>query len=455
MIGVLAAIPASAWLWSYTVDDALITARVAANIGRGLGQRFNPHGPIVDAVTPLGYAHLLSLFARGDVLSYFHAAKVLGVAAWIGAAAVLGALIARAGETKARFLPLGVVALSTPLAAWAASGMETGIVTLFATLGLIGGAGSALALGLAAAWRPELIPFAFVLVVVRLRVERATLGRALLGSALALLPSLAVATIRSLCFGRAVPLAFYAKPSDFAHGLAYALGGFAFTGLPWLLVLSPRELVRVSPAARPLLAAFAAHCFALVLCGGDWMSFYRLLAPVLPCAALAAAYIAERARPWANAVRMALALLSALLLAWGLGAPARRVGPRRAALIAEARPLFAHDARIAALDVGWVGAASDADVIDLAGVTDEQVAFFPGGHTSKRIPRAWLFAERPTAIVLLVADKTVPADTIAETVFSRAVEERVANFVADDYRIRGRLALGFSTYVVLEPKPNP
>jgi hypothetical protein len=152
---------------------------------------------------------------------------------------------------------------------------------------------------------------------------------------------------------------------------------------------------------------------------------------------------------------MALALLSALLLAWGLGAPARRVGPRRAALIAEARPLFAHDARIAALDVGWVGAASDADVIDLAGVTDEQVAFFPGGHTSKRIPRAWLFAERPTAIVLLVADKTVPADTIAETVFSRAVEERVANFVADDYRIRGRLALGFSTYVVLEPKPNP
>jgi hypothetical protein len=451
----LAAIPACAWLWGFSVDDALITARVAANIGRGLGQRFNPHGPVVDAVTPLGYAHFLALFGHGDVLACFLAARSLGLSAWLVAAALLGALIARAGQSRARFLPLAAIALSAPLAAWAGSGMETGIVTLFATLGLSGGAGGALALGLAAAWRPELIPFAFVLVVVRARVERAAPLRTLALVALATLPSFSVAMIRLMCFGRAVPLAFYAKPSDFEHGLRYALGGFAFTGLPWLLVARPRELGRAAPAARPLIAALAAHFFALVLCGGDWMSLYRLLVPVLPCAALAAAYLAERARPWANALRMSLALLCALLLAWGLGAPARRVGAKRAALIAEARPLFARDTRIAALDVGWVGAASGADVIDLAGVTDAEVAFFPGGHTSKRVPRAWLFAHRPTAIVLLVEDKSLLGPSIAETAFSRAVEQRVASFVADDYRVRATLAHSTQIYVVLEPKPNP
>src|SRR5450755_1032385 len=163
-LGILAALPASVWLWGFTVDDALITARVAGNIARGLGARFNPHGPLVDAVTPLGYAHLLSLFAHGDVLATFRAAKCLGLGAWLTSAGLLGCLMTAAGERARRFLPLVLVALSAPLAAWAVSGMETGLVTLLVTLGLLGGLGSALSLGIAAAWRPELAPFAFALV---------------------------------------------------------------------------------------------------------------------------------------------------------------------------------------------------------------------------------------------------------------------------------------------------
>ena len=163
VLGILAALPASAWLWGFTVDDALITARVAANVARGVGSRFNPHGPLVDAVTPLGYAQLLSCFGHGDVLATFRAAKALGLGAWLCSAGVLGWLLASAGERARRFLPLVLVASSAPLAAWAVSGMETGLVTLLATLGLLGGFGGALSLGIAAAWRPELTPFAFVL----------------------------------------------------------------------------------------------------------------------------------------------------------------------------------------------------------------------------------------------------------------------------------------------------
>jgi hypothetical protein len=454
-LAILAALPAAAWLWGFTVDDALITARVAAHIAQGLGSRFNVHGRLVDAVTPLGYAHFLALFAHGDALGTLHTAKCLGLVSWLLAAGVLGWLMAGVGRRALRFTPLAIVAVSAPLAAWSVSGLETGAVTLLATLGLLPGPFAALALGVAAAWRPELVPFAWLLVALRARVEqRAGLRLAVL-LALAVLPVLLVALLRWVWFGHVVPLAFYAKPSDFAHGLRYALGALAFTGLPWLLLATPAQWARCPRQVRPLLAALLAHFVALVLCGGDWMALYRLAVPVLPCAALAAAYLAEHARPLPAAVRFTLALCSALLLAVGLGPDARRVGADRARLIAAARPVLAHDERIAALDVGWLGAASDAEVIDLAGVTDPEVAFFQGGHTSKRIPSAWLFARRPTAIVLLLARGGRLEVPYQQSAFARGVEQRVAELVAAEFRVRTTLALAGQTYVVLEPAAAP
>ena len=449
--GVLVALPASAWLWGYTVDDALISARVAAHLAQGLGPRFNPHGPPADAVTPLGYAQLLALFGRSDVLGTFVAAKWLGLGAWLAAAAVLGRLIAGVGVRGLRFTPLSIVLCSAPLAAWAVSGMETGLVTLLTTLGLLGGFGGALALGVAAALRPELLPCAWLLVAGHALVRRLSFRPAALLAAAAVLPTLIVVLLRLSYFGRAVPLSFYAKPSDFAHGLRYALGAFAFSGLPWLLLATPREFRRLPRAAWPLFVALFAHGAALVLCGGDWMALYRLAVPVLPAAALAAAHLAEQARLSWTMARMALALGGALLLALGLGPSARKVGAEREQLILRARPVLARDPRIATLDVGWVGAASPADVIDLAGVTDPEVALFPGGHTSKRIPGPWLFARQPSAVVLLLARGTELATPFEESVFARAVEQRVATLIASDFRVRAQLALGDQTYVVLEP----
>jgi hypothetical protein len=325
-------------------------------------------------------------------------------------------------------------------------------VTLLTTLGLIDGVLGALALGVAAAWRPELAPFCVILVGVRAFPTRLGPASVVLRFALVALPIGVVGLLRLSYFGRAVPLSFYAKPSDFGHGLRYALGAFAFTGLPWLLLGTPREFARLSRAARPLFIALLGHFAALVLCGGDWMALYRLAVPVLPCAALAAAYLAEQARLGRTALRFAFAVAGSLLLALGLGPRARRVGADRAQLIAKAGPVFAHDARIAALDVGWVGAARDAEIIDLAGVTDPQVAFFPGGHTSKRIPGAWLFAHHPTAVVLFLAERDLN-DPFDWSWFSRPVEERIAHLVAPEFKVRTTLTLGDGQkYVVLEPR---
>jgi len=452
LVGVLVAVPASAWLWGYTVDDALITARVAAHLGQGLGPRFNPHGPSADAVTPLGYAQLLALFGQRDVLRTLAVAKCFGLGAWLVAAGLLGRRIAGVGTRSLRFTPLSIVLVSAPLSAWAVSGMETGFVTLLTTLGLGGGLGGGLSLGVAAALRPELLPFAWVLALGNAVVCGKGVRRFALPVSFLLVPTLLVALLRLLYFGRAVPLSFYAKPSDFAHGLRYALGAFAFTGLPWLLLASPREFRRLPRAAWPLFAALFAHGSALVLCGGDWMALYRLAVPVLPAAALAAAHLAEHARFALALARFALALGGALLLAIGLGPSARRVGAERAQLIAQARPVLARDARIATLDVGWVGAASNAEVIDLAGVTDPQVASFPGGHTSKRIPGPWLFARKPSAVVLLLARGQTLSTPFENSSFARAVEQRVATLIAPEFRVRAQLALGQQTYVVLEPQ---
>jgi len=451
LLGILVALPASAWLWGYTVDDALITARVAAHLAQGVGPRFNPHGPSADAVTPLGYAQLLSLFGAEDVLGTFAAAKWFGLAAWLAAAALLGRLVAGVGKRALRFTPLAIVLVSAPLGAWAVSGMETGFVTLLTTLGLLGGVGGACALGVAAALRPELLPFAWLLVAGQAFVSRAGKRQALLLASGACLPTVFVVLLRLHYFGRAVPLSFYAKPSDFAHGLRYAWGAFAFTGLPWLLLATPGEFRRLPRAARVLFVALLGHGAALILCGGDWMALYRLAVPALPAAGLAAAHLCEHARLAFAIPRFALALGGAVLLAVGLGPSARRVGGDRARLIERARPMLARDPRIAALDVGWVGAACDADVIDLAGVTDPVVALFPGGHTSKRIPGAWFFAREPNAVVLLLA-RGAPLETpFEDSFFARDVEQRVATLIAPEFRVRTTLALGDQTYVVLEP----
>jgi hypothetical protein len=83
--------------------------------------------------------------------------------------------------------------------------------------------------------------------------------------------------------------------------------------------------------------------------------------------------------------------------------------------------------RVASLDVGWVSAATEADIVDLAGLTDPEIAALPGGHTSKRVDARFLLAREPDAL-LIYAPFGLPAGGIEawpETVVQRAVEARL------------------------------
>lgn len=400
VLGAVAAAASSAALWGFTVDDALITARVAHHVATGVGYRMNPGGPLVDAVTPLGFAHLLAPFARTAPHGAFLAARIIGTLAWLMAAAWLGRAIAEAGERRARFLPLLLVAVSVPLGAWTTAGMETGLVAAFVTFALAPRRSAPLWAGMAAAWRPELLPFAMALGIgTALARERAP-GPALFGWVLATAPALLVALVRVVAFGTPMPLAALAKPAGLEDGLRYAASAFLLTGFP-LLVLAPVTARRLGGHELALGIAALLHFPALALAGGDWMPSFRLCVPVLPAFLWVGAAIAEKAALWATALRVGAGLVASALLFADVGLASRQIVRQRSELEDAGRRALAGARRIASLDAGWVGLATDASVIDVAGVTDPSIAVLPGGHTSKRLGDGFLSQRDADAVVAL------------------------------------------------------
>lgn len=471
--GALVALVPALWMWGFTVDDALISVRYARHVLHGVGWRFDAMGPATDGVTPLPWPAVLAPLAWGGALGVLARAKLVGLVAWTAAAAGLGSAVGRLeGEAAARAddgvtrraaraawkgLPLLVLALSVPVAAHAVSGMETAVATALATFAVLSSGRpmrAAVLAGLAAAFRPEMAPWACVLAAGVTIVARpgspaiATSsragaegsdgarfrpGHAVAAAGVALAPFAACALVRVVVWGRPSPLALMAKPSDVDHGLAYAGAALVVTLLP-VLVVAPFALVRAAraggPSARAVVFVFAAvvHMLAVVAVGGDWMPYARLVVPVLPSLALAAALLAPYAHPVATAARGAVALALGVVLVARGGTDGRRVGPDRTALVEAAAPALAPFHRVASLDVGWVSAATEGEILDLAGVTDPAIASLPGGHTSKRVD-ARLLLDRGVDAVLLYLPRGLPGGDVArwpEAVYERAVEYRLA-----------------------------
>src|SRR5262249_14953831 len=162
-------------------------------------------------------------------------------------------------------------------------------------------------------------------------------------------------------FGHAAPLAIQAKPSDFAHGSMYALAGIVVCATPVVL------LARLRGASLAIALAAAVHVLAVMAAGGDWMPYARLLAPIAPGLVFAAAR--SESTPWWFGMR---AFACAALGAWmwiAAAPPGRGVARDRRDLVLRARPLL-EGKTVACVDIGWVGAATNHSVIDMAGLTD-------------------------------------------------------------------------------------
>lgn len=430
----VASVLGSAMLWGFTVDDALITCRYAHHVATGHGYVFNPGGPSTDGVTPLGYPYVLAPFARASALDALLAAKLIGAVAHAVGAAVVAFTIGRLGGARVRWAGLVLWLVAAPAVAWSASGLETpvaaALVAAGASLRLLGRRDrlGIVLLGLSAAMRPELLPLAATLGAphpndgTEPRVGGATFARLALVST----PFLAVATIRGIAFGRPGPLSASAKPADVGLGLQYMVVCLLVVGA--VGVVAPFALRRASRFTRWLVAAFVVHAAAVAFAGGDWMPVSRLFVAALPVLALAVASIAsEAARPAWTLVRAALALVGEIYVWIVVGHKLVRVQADREALIEQMRAPLAEARVVAGLDVGWLGAAApDATIVDLAGVTDPEVARLPGGHLEKKIPDG-LLKERGTDTLVFQLFREHPvAEPWSESFFARGIEMYVA-----------------------------
>lgn len=456
VLGAGLALSAMAAAWGFTVDDALITARVAGEWARSGVYRYNPVGAPVDAVTPLGFPLLLAPWAEDGVLAGLRAARWIGAGCWAVAAAVLAGSMARRGGRPRRLVPLVVLLVCTPLAAWAVSGMETGVILLLTTLALVPRRWAAVAAGLAGAWRPELLPWSTVVALGTVLVQRPRPRAWWLALAGCWGPAALVAIARRAYFGSWLPLSFVAKAPDLQHGFWYVLGAWLFAGPFWML-MAPRAVTRLPARERVLLAAIVVHSAAVMLAGGDWMPLYRLMTPVLPSALLVASALAEHSRWPPILLRLGLACGVSLLTASRLLPSSREVWAHRESVIQQLGPLLQGRRTVAALDIGVVGAATSAPVLDLAGLTDPIVARLPGGHTSKKVPQAYLARRGVDSLVLLLGPGAPLREPWYESVFARVVEQRLALY--EDlarYGASGLVALGgtHQSYVVLVSPPE-
>lgn len=408
-IAAAAVLGMGALAWPYTVDDAFVLARYATRLGTGHGWTF-VDGPATDGVTgPLGVVPgaLAALGGLDAVL----AAKVAGL---LGAALAAGLAVRRARKRAigplAAYAACGFVAASSTLGVWGSAGLETGLATLAATgLGLavtarpprIGWAiVSAAALP---ALRPELVPFAAVLVLGLLRRDRGAGLRVGLALALALA---AVALGRGLAFGSPLPMALAAKPPVIANGATYVVSALAFCAGGFALVPAALGAQR-SGRVRWVGGALLTHVGSVLVAGGDWMPGYRLLCPVLPLYAwMVGVGVAELARDRRAGPRIAVAVatLACVLPALDLVA---QVGPLRAAGASReiegralAAYLDAHASRVALVDVGFLSWVGHFEPIDLGGITDPAIARISAAHVDAPVTLAMLRARGADAIVL-------------------------------------------------------
>ncbi len=386
-------------VWGFCVDDAWIVSRVAHH-GARFGQYHYNLGVETDAVTPLGFAHLLGTWGRwsgqDEALELFRAARTSGLIAYHLSFFLAGGLV----QARRPWPILLLVGGCLPAAVWAGAGLATAWCGLFLTAGE--GARrwgrdrlASVCWGAAVAWRPELALLTTYLMFGgscgrgRASWERwVQLWGAFVG------PILLTACWRWMTFGSWLPLSATAKAPNLESGVVYGAISIVWGGLVLAALVAPGAF-----RWQGVGWCVASHGLAVVLSGGDWMPALRLWAPIYPLVLLrlfdAPLVFASLSRlgwiRWGAACLWAPFMPTLLLVQQG--ADYRAVVERRLALVDSGRKPLAGAQNVAAVDIGWVGLATSAIVTDLGGVTDPRIGRLAGGHTNRLISPG-LFSDR-------------------------------------------------------------
>lgn len=301
----------------YTPDDAYITYRYAVNLAEGHGPVFNRNAPASDRTEgyscPLFMLLMAVLWKLPLGVDLVIKAKLLGIACGIGLLLLspgLAALLRMPVWAQAA-LPV-LIAGHAVFVVSSVDGMETILATLWTTwaaccflrewqaqdAGLPVFPWSGLLFAACSLTRPEGLLMGLAALGVLLIGRRGRIGQyELQWVSLFLLPVIAWWIFRLLYYGSLMPNTYYAKnvPLHLAveKGLPYLLRTFfrfinespvyaAIGGLWWLLVAIGvwRTPFRTVPGVIIPLCVGAQMIFA-ARTGGDWMSSWRYVAPVL------------------------------------------------------------------------------------------------------------------------------------------------------------------------------
>ena len=227
-------------------------------------------------------------------------------------------------------------------------------------------------------------------------------------------------------FGSVLPNTFHAKmtggPGAYNDGLHYLLdfvrhgGGGVLVGLALVPLLQPRR----SRVVWLLLTAISLQVLMVLAAGGDWMQYYRFMAPALPL--LAALLAAGLATIWKEISssgadrKLAVPVLVIVLLAGYLGTYKYEREQLRAVLPAlEKGGSLAQsygrvgvwleensppEARVAVSDIGAIGYFSHRRILDMFGLIDTHIARRPGRLHFKCDPQ-YLLDQNPDYIILV------------------------------------------------------
>jgi hypothetical protein len=394
-------------VYTFTVDDSYISYRYARNLADGLGLVYNP-GERIEGYTNFLWTVILAGGLRVGV-DPNALVKVLGS---LAAAGSLG-LIYRLSSRLRPFGALPCVATwlfaSTIVSVgYSVFGLETGFFVFLVLAGIErmfvetergrGFVASGLLFALAGLTRPEAPMY--------LGVPMLWLGRRLFSGQNLARGTLFAAAIaahalwRHSYYGTWLPNTLSAKTGDLdaqlAQGTQYLHDYLAHAGPALWLGLAGLgvALARRSREGASLGALALAVLAYVTLVGGDWMPYFRFLAPFEPLCFL---LVDLAARSLADVKDRAVLL--ALLVFGGATAihRANAFTVARAKIIKDEKVFWDSAAggaarwfrehgtpgAIAIADIGQVGYETNYPILDLLGLVDPVISKLPGGYTRK------------------------------------------------------------------------
>lgn len=405
---------------TFTVDDSYISFRYARNFARGLGLVYN-EGERIE-----GYTNFLwTVILAGGIklgIDPDRLAKILGAASAFGSLGLTYAISDRLSPY--RTLPCvatWLLASSIVFSGYAVFGLETGAFVCL----ILGGTylflreaapfqrpgqpvpspdafpWSGVVFALAVLTRPEAPAYIGILALFlgRRILDRQNVIRGALFTA----PMLAHLAFRRAYYGDAMLATLAAKTGNAEGQIQVGLGyvqNYLFHAGPVVYFALLGLAIGLVKKRRDLLALAAIGGFVLlyvIVVGGDWMKYFRFLAPFEPfCFLLVDVGVRRVVDRRHQATNLALAFFTVAVIGHRAGmlreaqvdllTKEKRFWDMAAGGTADWLVKNTTRGEMAIGDIGYVGWVTDYPILDLLGLVDPVISKLPGGYTQKLGP---------------------------------------------------------------------